>query len=280
MLIDLIGNVYRMLPPLRGKGFLAQMMIAPFIRGKNYEVIVNMNNPGGGKIICNLDDLIPWNIYLYGRYQIEKNYEAFLLKTVVGSKVILDIGANIGYYTIQFGRILGKQGVVHSFEPCSYQFDTLERNIKLNDLANVIKNKLIVSDQHDVRKKIFFSGMTNTGSSSLEIETKNFEEVECTTLDRYCEQKNIEKIDVVKIDVEGHEMGVLKGMERLLRDGKVINLFLEINTHTLSSAGTSAFEIISYLQRFLYKPYSIASGQTAEYSMGEDESLVFFRRDV
>ena len=140
------------------------------------------------------------------------------------SKVIFDIGANIGYYSIQFGRIL-ENGTVYSFEPMSYQFGVLKRNILLNGLGNVIANKTIISDTPKAIKRIYFSGMSNTGSSSLEIGASDYEDVICTTVDDYCEVNNIGIIDLIKIDVEGHELCVLTGMEKMLNKGRVRSLF-------------------------------------------------------
>ena len=279
MFVDLLGRIYRKIPPLRGKGRFAALAFAPFLRGKGIELVVDMNNPGGGKLICNLDDWIPWNVYLFGRYQIEHKYESFVMRDCADCKVIFDIGANIGYYTVQFCRML-HTGEVHAFEPCSYQFTVLNKNIALNKIANVVANKVIISDTGNMTRKIYFSGMDNTGSSSLEVTTAEFEEVECTTVDSYCGQKNIDTIDVVKVDVEGHELSVLKGMSQMLRRGKITRIFLEINSHALSAAGTSANEIISYLHQFSYSPYSIATGEVTDYSLGHDESLVLFQKDL
>jgi FkbM family methyltransferase len=191
---------------------------------------------------------------------------------------VFDIGANIGYYTIQFSRVVGRNGKVHSFEPCAYQMDTLERNVKLNSIDNVVTHKLIVSDRDDEVKKIYFSGMANTGSSSLEVKTDDYEQVACITIDKYCMVNDINSVDIVKIDVEGHELSVLKGMQNILGNGSVKHLFLEINNHALSSGQTSGHEIISFLQKFGYMPFSIANGIPEDYERGQSESLVYFCR--
>lgn len=224
MLARLIIRLYGTIPPVRGRAFFAEKVIAPLVRGKGYEVEVTTNNPGGGKLICNLDDWIPWNVFLFGRYEIEKRYEEFMMRFARTSKVIFDIGANIGYYSIQFERIL-ENGTVYSFEPMSYQFGVLKRNILLNGLGNVIANKTIISDTPNAIKRIYFSGMSNTGSSSLEIGASDYEDVICTTVDDYCEVNNIGIIDLIKIDVEGHELCVLTGMEKMLNKGRVRSLF-------------------------------------------------------
>lgn len=276
----MIGKFYRLLPYNKAKNFIARKVIAPFVRGKGHEIIIKMKNPGGGRLICNLDDWIPWNVYIHGRYQVEGNYEDFMLNIASKSAVVFDIGANIGYYTIQFSRIFKKTGIIYSFEPLSYQYNLLKRNIALNNISNVIPIKMIVSDTDGSTRRVYFSGMENTGNSSLEIESQEYEDVATTTIDHFCEDKNIENIDLVKIDVEGHELSVLKGMEGILRKNIVKNLFVEINDETLSAAGTSTIEVVSFLGEFGYKPFSIAFGKTQEYLVGNSESLVYFRKDT
>lgn len=278
MLAKILGSLYRKLPDFKGKGRLAAAFLAPFVRGKGHEVVVEMNSAGGGKLICNLDDLIPWNVYIYGHYKIEKNYESFMLKLLTKKSIAIDVGANIGYYTIQIGRSLGNSGMLYAFEPCQYQYDQLKKNVELNDLKNVSIIKKIVSEIPQPEMRIYFSGMENTGSSSTEIETDHYEDVECTTLDVFCESNQINAVDLIKIDVEGHELSVLHGMRAMLEKGLVTNIFLEVNEIALAEAGVSSRDIVEYLDAFAYRPYSIASGKAEKYQIGRSESLVYFHR--
>jgi FkbM family methyltransferase len=212
------------------------------------------------------------------RFEIEKNYEEFLMGAVGADSIVFDIGANIGYYTIQFGRKTTGKGRVYAFEPCSYQYELLNRNIQLNSLSNINVQKKIVTDESSGNKRIYFSGMENTGSSSLEVESDHYEDVECVTVDELCSNEGIQSIDVVKIDVEGHELGVVKGMASMLAAGEIQHLLLEINNFALEEAGSSAKEIVDYLNKFDYRPQSIASGNLTEYVIGTSESLVYFSK--
>ena len=278
MFVDIAGRFFRSLPFFKGKNFISRIFLAPFVKGKGYEVTVKLLNEGNIRLLCNIDDWIPWNVYIHGRYQIEKRYESFMLGAARGSSVIFDVGANIGYYTTQFSRLLGDNGAVYAFEPCNYQHDILSQNLLLNDLRNVTVTKAIVSDVQGSPKKVFFSGISNTGSSSVEIESDHFEVVETVTVDDFCHNKEIDAIDLMKIDVEGHELSVLKGMKRILAESRLRNLFVEINEETLTAAGTSAQEVVDFLAGFGYVPASIVSGQIAAYQVGASESLVYFRK--
>lgn len=279
MYIDFIGKLLRAIPYIPGKGFFIRNFVAPFLRGKGYKLVVEMRNPGGGKLLCNLDDWIPWNVFAHGSYKMEAKHEQFMLSELVGSQVVFDVGANVGYYSIQMGRILRDTGHVFAFEPISYQFGLLEKNIALNSLTNVTKIKMIVSETTE-RRRIYFSGLESTGTSSLVVKSDKYEDVDSITVDQFCTENGINEIDLIKIDVEGHELSVLKGMSNLLQDGKIKKLFVEIENELLSKAGTSAAQVVSFLRSFHYQPFSIQSGKMKEYSVGRNESLVYFKYAV
>lgn len=280
MLLRFVGKVLRWLSTVKGKGFLANRIISPLLRGKGLEIVVDLHSLRGGesdpvvRLICGLDDWIPWNVFLYGYYRMEENYQIFMLAKAKSCRVIFDIGANIGYYTVQFSRITN--GRVWAFEPCRPQFDTLQRNIALNNLENVVTSKTIVSDS-DKKRRIYFYAMHNTGRSSLEISSEQFEDVQATSIDHYCAAQSIAAIDLMKIDVEGHELRVLHGMCGMLAEKKVGSLFIELNEHTLQSAGNSIEDVVTFLSTFGYSGHSIKSGVAEKY-LGENESLVFFTR--
>jgi FkbM family methyltransferase len=276
MNIEKIGQILRTLPDFPGKGIFARTIVAPFVKGKNLECIIELKTPGGGKLICNLDDFLPWNLFIYGKYKTETKYEKFMLEKVKESQTVFDIGANIGYYSIQFARLT--KGKVFSFEPIANQYSLLSRNIEVNHILNDIAEKIAISDSNEI-KRFYLSENEETGTSSVEIPTNTFEDVLCTTLDDYCKKNGIESIDLIKIDVEGHELKVLRGMDRLLSGGKIKNIFIEIHTASLNSASSSPEELCSLLQSNDYYPHSIKTGEIEDYQIGNDESLVYFYKN-
>lgn len=273
MVIDHIGKLLRNSPDLPGKGFIARKIFSPFIRGRGYSSIVDMKNPGGGKIICNLDEPLPWNLFVYGNYRFEKGCESFMLEKVKTCDVVFDIGANIGYYSIQYARLTN--GKIYSFEPMAHQHETLVKNLQLNNLSNVVAVKYAVSNSNEI-KRIYLSEDENTGTSSIEVPTSHYEDVETITIDSYCEKMGINQIDLMKIDIEGHEYKALQGMKKMLSKGNIKGIFMEIHTESLQFAGTSPQEVCTYLGSFGYYPHSIMTGAISEYKIGNDESLVYF----
>ncbi|MEX0661308.1 MAG: FkbM family methyltransferase [Balneolaceae bacterium] len=275
-IIDVTGRLLRKIPNVPGKHFYCKKLLKPVINRLDIEKTLEINS-GSSKIICRLRDWIPWNIYLHGSYIVEEAYEKFMLSYCDQSKMIFDVGANIGYYTLQFAQ--KTDGHVYAFEPMYYQYNTLLKNIDINNLSNVYPIKQIVSD-HAGKQRIYFSGMDNTAASSVVNQTDYYEDVPSVSLDKFCKEKNIEWIDLIKIDVEGYELHVLKGLSGMLESHKVKHLFIEIAEQHLQKAGDSSEELINYLKQFQYKGYSIKTGKPDEYELGNNESLVYFTDEI
>lgn len=272
--LNVTGKLFRKTPYFRGKDFIGRNFIKPLINWSDPEFIIPLNS-GDVEIICRPKDWIPWTIYLYGSYIREYEYEKFMLRISEKSSTIFDVGANIGYYTVQFAK--KSNGTVYAFEPMTYQSETLHRNLRQNSITNVQTEKKIVSGSNG-QERIFFSGLENTGKSSLVKETTDYEEVSSVTLDSFCDEHHIETIDLIKIDVEGYEFKVLEGLTRMLKEQKVSHIFVELLDKNLAKAGSSSQEICDFLSEYGYESYSIKTGSCKPYSVGDDESLVYFRK--
>lgn len=271
--IDVTGRVLRKIPNVPGKHFYSKILLKPIINRLDIEKTLKINS-GKSRIICRLQDWIPWNIYLHGSYIIEELYENYMFPISSKSSTIFDVGANIGYYTIQFAQ--KTEGIVYAFEPMSYQYNTLLKNIEINELNNVYPVQQIVSDSVG-KERIYFSGINNTAASSVVVETEDYEDIPTITLDQFCKEKNIEFIDLIKIDVEGYEMNVLKGLSEMLKTNRIKHMFIEVVERHLQKAGSSSEELFTYLKKYSYDGYSIKSGSLEQYEMGNDESLVYFK---
>lgn len=272
--LDITGQLFRKTPYFRGKDFIGRYFVKPVINRLDPEFIISLNS-GNAEMICRPKDWIPWIIYLHGYYVKEYQYEQFMLRIAEKCNTIFDVGANIGYYTVQFAN--NSKDTVYAFEPMTHQFDMLHRNLQLNSITNVHTTKKIVSNRDD-QERIFFSGFENTGKSSLVKKTHDYEDISSVTLDSFCENHQIETIDLVKIDVEGYEFKVLEGLKRMLKEGKVTHLFVELLEMNLIQAGSSSQEICDFMYQFGYEVFSIKTGARKTYKVGNSESLVYFRR--
>lgn len=150
--------------------------------------------------------------------------------------VVVDLGANIGYFSLLAAKLVGSKGRVFSFEPEPKNFSYLKKNIEINNYNQVSAFQKAVSNKNG-KTKLYICDY-DTGHHTINqyegVEAysrgretkKHFIDIETITLDDFFKGKE-EKIDVIKIDVEGAEMLALLGMDRILKENKNIKMFVE-----------------------------------------------------
>jgi len=156
----------------------------------------------------------------------EKYYEEELNKVQnyirIGDAVI-DVGGNLGFYTLILSELVGVKGKVFTFEPSPENFKKLNRTISINNLYNVDSYNVGLGEEE--KKAILYYDSHQTGVSTIVHKTSSdaiTEEIKLTTLDKFS-KKLKQKISFIKIDTEGYESRVLLGgKEVLLKDKPVI----------------------------------------------------------
>ncbi len=184
------------------------------------------------------------------RLSINGIYEEFeteiVYKEVKKGYSVLDIGANIGYYTLIFAKLVGEDGKVFAFEPEPNNFEILKKNVEINGYKNVILEKKAVTDKNG-KIKLFLSE-TNLGDHRVydSGDGRKFIEVECIKLDDYF--SNYEgKINFIKIDIQGGELNAFKGMRELLKKNKTLKIITEFWPFGLKKCGTDPLELLNFL---------------------------------
>ncbi len=147
--------------------------------------------------------------------------------------VVLDIGANIGWYTLTAASI-ARAGRCHAFEPSAVVFSRLERNCALNALSNVSLNCLALGDRAGAVTLHTFTGLGHGHSSISSLGKKDYSisQVTMIPLDQYISEQGVQRIDLIKMDVEGAEMAVLDGAGELLRGSTAPMWIIEMNWET------------------------------------------------
>jgi FkbM family methyltransferase len=176
-------------------------------------------------------------LFLIGeRYVIE----AELIKRIVspGMKVV-DVGANVGYYVLMFAQIVGKAGQITAIEPWPENLVELELNVQCNKLENV---KIIRKAIGNEAKEIGLLAGINSGVAPAETATFLIEQ---DILDNLI----TERIDFLKIDIEGYEGQALTGARRVLAEYRPI-LFLEVHPSCLGRHGWSTAKIMDLLSKY------------------------------
>jgi FkbM family methyltransferase len=161
---------------------------------------------------------------------------------------VIDVGAHIGLYTLIAAKRVGSSGKVIAIEPDPDNFKILKKNILLNQLSNVEALECAVYSTKE-KLKLFLPelerGRTifNTVMQDRAGISNNFLEVEANTLDNILNENNIQRVNWIKIDVEGAELEVLKGAVNTLSSNKNITLVIEI--HGMENY----IQMIEYLRR-------------------------------
>jgi FkbM family methyltransferase len=183
--------------------------------------------PTGMIMECNLRDHVQRHIYFFGVYE---PIEAMLyMRLIRPGMVVVDAGANVGQYTLLASHAVGPQGWVHSFEPVPWTFELLSRHVEKNHLKNVRLNSLALwKETGFVSLGLPTLEEVNFGSYSVGGNKGNIIRAEAITLDEYVKSNRIDRIDLIKIDIEGSEWATLQGMSFVLaRDRPII--MMEIN---------------------------------------------------
>lgn len=185
----------------------------------------------------------------------------FVLGLLKEGMVFWDIGAHIGEYTLLAAKAVGDGGQVHSFEPHPEIFDILQRNVQMNMLRNVILNNIAVTDrQGELDFEIFtepsISRLRATGPTHSE-DPKITIKVDAVSLDKYTIGRK--KPDLIKIDVEGAEIFVLRGMRKLLerQPDDVPTLIFEFNPANFSRYAYEDSALLGYLKDLGFSVFTI-----------------------
>lgn len=192
------------------------------------------------------------NWWFFPRYAGGKLHEPkvtlLLVEALREARCFADVGANLGWYTCVAARHLPR-GSVHSFEMDARNFAVLQENVERNAFANVEANAVAVSDTAGVTSyrrpagglsavlRLTPSGAANSAGDEVAVAS--------LCLDEYFAARGASP-DVLKIDVEGAEMKVLRGMRRIL-DSRPPVLFLEVHPRGLATFGNTVREVLSFL---------------------------------
>ncbi len=250
--------------------------ILKFIKGVNTKII--------GKIKSNYfiifndikfiarDPRIYYNLIRYGEYEPASSY--IFNSLIKKDMIVLDIGGNIGYFSLLASKLVGKHGKVYVFEPDPTNIIFLKKNIELNKIKNIILVNKCVSNKEGVLTLYlhpkFHSCHSIFKSTSNSI---NHIDVESITLDDMFSNENF-KIPFIKMDIEGGEIEALKGMGKILEKNKVLYLLTECNLRILKSRGKGADHLILELGKYFKKFYVIKDDRSLNLKLFSDKELL------
>jgi FkbM family methyltransferase len=192
---------------------------------------------------------------------------AFMKSFVKPGMTILDIGAHIGEYSLIAASLVGSQGSVNAFEPQPNLAEVIIQNVKLNGFSWISVHQSAVTDC--IRKQLFTADPRSKAGWLAEKTTmQEALNVQTTTLDHFCEDGALEKIDLVKLDAAGNELDALKGGERLLTGSSVPALVVKLYhpAVTMSRFGYDSAMTLRLLQNWNYKLFDLTSSNPVPFS--------------
>ena len=196
-----------------------------------------------------LDGLKFWNRRTANMHEIMRNYQVLkvyepettkLVKQYVHrGDVCVDIGASIGYFTLQFARLVGKNGTVIAIEPTDFQQKHLARNIKANGYEDRVKRFMVGAwDRDEIVKQ------PRNAPPTAQTELR------CRPIDDLLEELGITKVDFIKIDTDGAEPWVLRGLLRTIERSPNLKIVLEYYPKYVEDAGGSMEDIDKILNKY------------------------------
>lgn len=170
---------------------------------------------------------------------LKGKYEPLSTKRFLGvispGNTVIDIGANVGYYTVLAAYAVKNNGAVIAFEPDAENCRLLDANVKYNNFSNVLVRPYAVSDSNG--KKLFDSHTASKGESALAVKnSSSTRTIQSVTLDSEVKRLKLQKVTVIKMDIEGAEILALQGAKETIRKNPV-TLFIEYNPSRIEYYG-------------------------------------------
>ncbi len=239
----------------------------------NYRMVLNFNDTGLSRD-------------LYSLRRREEDHRVILLEELRQDSIVLDIGANIGYYVLMEAKKIGERGKIFAVEPLPDNIRTLEINIGINNIREMVQVSNFAISNKNGMQDFYVSSSSNLGTLHPQVYkgrrgTDFISTIKVKTVDICDFLQALEKIDLMRMDIEGHEVEVFQGLYRLAQTngkdklpGKIIfethfNKYDE-NSHNMKMALqdilslgyrakiiSSNDESLTKIPAFGYRPYKV-----------------------
>lgn len=203
---------------------------------------------GGLKMTVDVSEYVGAKLFFNGEF--ERHVTDYFTQNIRPGDTFFDIGTHIGLMSMVAARAVGPTGQVHAFEPGEKQRRLLNQNVAHNGFNHIRVNPIALSDHAGVG--IFQSGPTeNLGQSKVKDQGEGVR-VELLPLDDYVAKNNIQRLDAIKIDVEGAELRVFKGAAESIKRFKPRFIVYECIEEVAVEFGTSVNEVNDFVRSLGY----------------------------
>lgn len=211
---------------------------------------------GRFKMPCDLGEMLQRQFYFFGTYFLEEDMLRCWETAAKGAKLILDVGANAGIYSLA-ALAIQPDATVHAFEPTPEIAARLCATAMLNGLDRLHVHQLAVFSKNGEAALKRFRGELgdNEGMNfiSRDLGDSGTERVQTVCVDQFCQDHAINHIDLMKLDIQGQEHSALEGAERLIKSGHIGVIFMELNWAESAGATCAATDSIRLLEQGGYR---------------------------
>ncbi len=166
-------------------------------------------------------------------------------RIILPGSVVLDIGANIGYYSLQFAKMVGKEGKVYAYEPDARNFSLLKNNI--SEYEAQIDAFEVAVGEHQGTLKLYHSDGLNVDHQTYDSgEGRRWTEIQVVRLDDALPKTLL--VNFIKIDIQGFDFYAIKGMNELITRSEKLIILGELWPYGLKKSGTSVWDYLAHLE--------------------------------
>ncbi len=189
----------------------------------------------------------------------EPNETHWFTRFIGRGDTVIDIGANVGYYTLLASRLVGEHGRVYAFEPDPIAFALLEQNVRLNEARNVVLEQKAVSNENGSIQ--LFLAPDNKGDHRIyqTAEGRPAIDIDAVRLDDYLAEVD-GRVDFVKIDTQGAEALIIAGMRQTIDAHPNIVMAVEFWPQGLQGLGSDAAELLQQLSAHDFRMFDLGPG--------------------
>jgi FkbM family methyltransferase len=192
----------------------------------------------------------------YAYWGFREEHSILFAEFCRGASVVIDVGANVGTSALIASQAVGTDGRVVAIEPDPLNYQRLREHLDLNGISNVTPLQIGLSDEAG-EMRLEVPDAHNRGTARLTAGPGTV--VRVTTLDALVADESLERVDAIKIDVEGWETHVIRGASHILRAFRP-RLYVELADQHLRGAGSSAAELVGLIRSYGYDVRDIRTG--------------------
>lgn len=202
-----------------------------------------------------------------------KDYEVFEMEVILSNlsedSCFFDIGANVGWFTINLAKKF-KKIELHAFEPGKSALETLQKNLHYNEITDKVKVNNVAICETD--KRLFFTSDLDTGNYIKQNRKPGTVEIMGISIDSYVEKNKIKKLDFIKCDVEGAELLVLKGAKKSLLYFKP-KILMEIFYSWCRRFNYTPKDLFAFMDQIGYVVYSFEKGKIEHFVLRDETTI-------